>query len=94
MTAKASICLALLKGKTISLKDCFKVHSISNPAREIPRMIERPFGVEVKREHKTGKSKFGTPVSWTDYSLPFTEENKPGIKEMIGYVNKNFQRKK
>ncbi len=45
MTAKAALALALLEGRVLNVSNCFKEIGLSNIAREIPRMIEEPFGL-------------------------------------------------
>ena len=86
MTAKAALALALLEGRVLNVSNCFKEIGLSNIAREIPRMIEEPFGVAVSRVARTGKSRYGQAVSYTDYRLNRSEHNLKGIEEMKGYV--------
>lgn len=89
MTAKAALCKALLNGEDLNIKNVFKTTGITNAPREISRMVEAPFGVEVSRTHKKGKSRYGTPVSWIDYYLVKSEHNLPGIAKMEEYVAKH-----
>jgi hypothetical protein len=89
MTAKAALCKALLNGEVLNIKNVFKATGITNAPREISRMVEAPFGVEVSRTHKKGKSRYGTPVSWIDYYLVKSEHNLPGIEKMEEYVGKH-----
>jgi len=86
MTAKAALCMYLLDGFTLNVKNCFKMISLTNCAREIPRMIEKPFGVVVSRTHMQGYSKYGQPCTWTNYHLNKTEYNAEGIEKMKEYV--------
>jgi hypothetical protein len=86
MTAKAALAIALLEGRVLSVSNCFKEIGLTNIAREIPRMIEQPFGVEVSRTPKTGKSRYGQSVSYVNYRLNRTEHNQEGILKMIAYV--------
>jgi hypothetical protein len=53
-------------------------------------MVEQPFGVEVSRTHKEGKSRYEQPVVWVDYRLNRTEYNREGIKKMQEYVQKEI----
>lgn len=87
MTAKAALAMALLEGRVLSVSNCFKEIGLTNIAREIPRLIEQPFGVEVSRTPKKGKSRYGQPVSYTNYRLNKTEHNVEGINKMIEYIN-------
>lgn len=89
MTAKAALCLALLKGKVLNVKNCFIEIGLTNCAREISRMIEQPFGVIVSRVNCKGKSRYGEAVTWVNYRLNHTEYNKPGIEKMREYVEKH-----
>lgn len=86
MTAKAALCMALLQGKVLNIKNCFSLIGITNAPREISRMVEKPFGVEVSRVHRKGTSRYGQPVTWTDYRLNATPYNKDGIEKMRQYV--------
>lgn len=92
MTARTALCLALLEGKVLNIKNCFKEIGLTNCPREISRMIEAPFGVTVSRTHRTGKSRYGQPVTWTDYRLNSSEHNIEGIEKMKIFV-KNEQLK-
>lgn len=86
MNAKAALCMALLEGRVLNVKNVPKLIGLTNCAREISRMIEEPFGVSVSRTQKSGKSRYGTEVRWTDYRLNHTEYNGPGIQKMKEYV--------
>lgn len=86
MNAKAALCLALLEGRVLNIKNVFKTIGLTNCPREISRMIEKPFGVQVSRTTKTGKSRYGSEVTWTDYRLNHTSYNADGIKKMKEYV--------
>lgn len=87
MTAKAALAKALLDGRVINIKNCFETIGLTNAPREISRMIEQPFGVEVSRTPREGKSRYGQSVTWYDYRLNRTDYNKEGIQKMIEYVN-------
>jgi len=86
MTAKGALCLHLLKGEVLNIKNVFNLIGLTNCPREISRMIEKPFGVEVSRTRMEGKSKYGQAVSWTNYRLNRTPYNEEGIKKMLEYV--------
>src|ERR1700743_747009 len=89
MTAKASLCRALLEGRVLNVGNCFRDVGLTNIGREIPRMVEKPFNVGVSRTEKTGKNRYGSPVYYTNYRLNHTDYNKDGIIAMIKYVEKN-----
>lgn len=91
MTAKAALCKALLDGRVLNVKNCFETIGLTNCAREISRMVEQPFGVEVSRTRKVGKSRYQQEVSWVDYRLNRTEYNREGITKMIQYVNREIE---
>lgn len=90
MTAKAALAKALLDGRVLNVKNCFETIGLTNCSREISRMIEQPFGVEVSRTHKEGKSRYGGTVTWVDYYLRKSEHNMEGIKKMREYVEKEM----
>lgn len=86
MTAKAALCKALLKGHVLNVKNCFELIGLTNCAREIGRMIERDFDVTVDRKQMEGKSRYGQPITWVNYKLNNTDQNKPGMELMREYV--------
>lgn len=88
MTSKAALAKALLDGRVLNVKNCFETIGLTNCAREISRMIEDDFGVEVSRTPKVGKSRYGQTVTWMDYYLRKSEHNMPGINKMMAYVAK------
>lgn len=89
MTAKAALCLALLEGRVLNVGNCFREIGFTNIAREIPRMVEKPFSVEVSRTPKTGKNRYGSPISYTNYRMNLTFYNSTGIEKMRKYVEDN-----
>src|SRR6478609_457297 len=86
MTAKCALIQALLDGRVLNIKNCFSTIGLTNCPREITRCVEYPFGVEVSRTERKGKSRYGQPVVWVDYRLNKTEYNLPGIEKMRAYV--------
>lgn len=86
MTAKAALALALLEGRVLNVKNCFKTIGLTNIAREIPRMIEKPFGVTVSRTPRTGYNQYKQPIVWVDYRLNTAQHNINGIEAMRTYV--------
>ncbi len=86
MTSKAALAMALLEGRVLNVKNCFKEIGLTNIAREIPRLIEDPFDVQVSRTPKEGKNRYDQPVKWTDYRLNKSDYNKEGIRKMKEYV--------
>lgn len=89
MTSKAALVMALLEGHVLNVKNCFKEIGLTNIAREIPRMVEKPFGVVVSRTIKTGKNRYNEGVYWVNYRLNKSEHNQEGIKKMYEYLGKN-----
>lgn len=90
MNAKTALIKALLDGRVLNVNNCTRTIGLTNIAREIPRMVEDEFHVEVSRTHRTGKSSYGTPVWWTDYRLNKSEHNREGIKKMREYLSKHW----
>lgn len=90
MTAKAALCSHLLAGHTLNIKNCFTLIGLTNCPREISRMIEQTFGVEVSRVRREGESRYGQSVTWFDYHLnTFTDRNKEGVEKMKQYIKDN-----
>jgi hypothetical protein len=89
MTSKAALCMALLEGRVINVKNCFKEIGLTNIAREIPRLVEKPFCVQVSRTPKEGSNRYKQKVTWTDYRLNTSDHNKEGIEKMRAYVLKH-----
>ena len=88
MNAKCALVMALLEGRVLNVKNCFKEIGYTNIAREIPRLIEKPFGVQVSRTPREGKNRYKQPVTWVDYRLNSSEYNIEGIKKMQEYADK------
>lgn len=89
MTAKAALCLALLEGRVLNVGNCFREIGLTNIAREIPRMVETPFKVEVSRTPKIGKNRYGVASSYVNYRLNITLYNSPGVELMRKYAEEN-----
>lgn len=94
MTSKAALCLALLEGRVLNIKNGFELLGITNIPREIGRSIEREedggFGVIVSRTHMEGKSRYGQPCTWTNYRLNKSAHNLPGIEKMKAYIKEQM----
>ncbi len=90
MTAKCALAMALLEGRVLNVKNVFETIGLTNCSREISRMIEQPFGVQVSRTRREGKSRYGQPVNWTDYRLNKSEHNKEGIEKMRTYIHEQL----
>lgn len=90
MTAKAALCMHLLKGEVLNIKNCFSLIGLTNCPREISRMIEKGFEVTVSRTTMNGQSRYGTPCTWVNYRLNNTELNAPGRQKMIEYVKEHL----
>jgi len=87
MTAKAALAISLLKGDVLNVKNCLTIVGLSNCSREISRMIEQPFGVQVSRTRRDSYSRYGQPIFWYDFRLNKTEYNAPGITKMKEYIS-------
>lgn len=86
ITAKAVLCRALLEGRVLNVRNCHREIGYTNIAREIPRMVERPFGVIVSRTDRVGKDRYHRTSQWVDFRLNAAEHNEEGIKKMWKYV--------
>jgi hypothetical protein len=91
MNAKAALCLALLEGHVLNIKNCVKLVGLTNCSREIGRMVEKPFGVQVSRTPMKGMSRYKVSVTWVNYRLNHAEYNLPGIEKMKAYVREHMK---
>jgi hypothetical protein len=91
MTAKCALVKAFLDGRTINIKNCFETIGLTNAPREVSRMVEQPFGVTITRIPREGLSRYKQAVTWYDYKLQRTEENRIGIDKMILYVQSQMK---
>lgn len=91
MNAKCALIKEFLDGKTLTIMTCFKTVGLTNLGREVPRMIEHPFGCIISRRRMEGKSRHGSNISWYEYRLnPLIEGNKEAIAKMRLYLAENM----
>ena len=83
MTRQKAIAMHLVAGKVVNIKTAYNLFGISNVSREMIRLIEQPFSIHLTRTQRNGKTKYGQPCYWIDYSLTFNRINSAGIKAMI-----------
>lgn len=88
-TVGAALIHHLLNGKKTSTLTAAKELAIVYVPREIRRGVELKFGITVKRTEKSYE-KFGTKISYLEYSLPKKEYSEDVIKKMYEYVNENM----
>lgn len=74
LTRKQALIKHLLSGGTLSIKNAYIDFGISNIAREVGRLIEKPYNVVLERKKHTSKTKYGSDCYWFEYSA--NEENK------------------
>jgi hypothetical protein len=92
MNAKCALIKEFLDGKSLTIMTFFKTVGLTNIGREIPRMIEHPFGVIISRTRMEGKSRYGSSISWYSYRLnPMIEGNKEAIVRMREYLAENMK---
>lgn len=91
MNAKSALIKEFLDGKVLTIMTCFKTVGLTNLGREVPRMIEHPFGVTISRTRMEGKSRYGSNITWYQYRLNRTEYNKEGIQKMKEYIAENME---
>lgn len=89
MTQTAAIAQSLLKGEVLSIIDGFKRFGCTNIPREISRLIEQRFGVEVSKTPTEFTSQFGRKGTYFRYRLNHTDYNKDGIQKMREYVKQH-----
>lgn len=93
MNKRVALCLALLKGDIINVSNSIKICGYSNPAREIAREVEIPFGIIVSRVRQTNKDQFGNPVTYIDYRLNKSLiENKEGIQKLRDWLKEELSK--
>ena len=61
MTRQQALINHLITGGKVSIKNGYNFFGISNISREIRRLVEIPANIELSREHKKGKTKYGQP---------------------------------
>lgn len=91
MNAKCALIKEFIDGKTLTIMTCFKTVGLTNLGREVPRMIEHPFGCIISRRRMEGKSRHGSNITWYEYRLnPLIEGNKEAIVKMRAYLAENM----
>lgn len=93
MNSTAALCIALLRGDTVSIMKGFNHFGITNVPREIGRAVERKFGVYVTKTPKESQDRFGNHCRWFEYHLRKSEDNKEGRAKMIAYVRGELKNK-
>lgn len=66
----------LSKGGKLSIKNAYTFFGISNISREVRRLVEKPFDIELLREKKHGKTKYGSPCVWYEYTASKSTQKK------------------
>ncbi len=92
MTARVALCMALLDGQVLNVKNVFRTIGLTNASREISRMIEKPFNLEVSRTPRKGKNRYGGDITWVDFRLNKSDRNQEGIKLMQEYIEKHSRK--
>ena len=88
-SCKAALVQALLEGKIINQRNVHVIAGVTNASREIIRQVEEPFHIKISRDHRKGKTRYGTPCQWFDYFLVENKLNREQVKAMRQYVNEN-----
>ena len=92
MTAKCALIKSLLDGKVLNVMNCFTTIGLTNCAREISRMVEQSFEVEIERTPRKGVSKCGEPITWYDYKLNKSwPQNIEGVSKMREYLAEHIK---
>lgn len=81
MTRQKALLTHIASGGVLSIKNGFNHFGISNISREVRRLVEIPLGIELKREMKTGKTKYGSSCYWFEYSAKPSQ-----VKVIIKYL--------
>jgi hypothetical protein len=94
MNKKCALIKSLLKGDVIDVSNSIRLTGLSNPSRELGRMVERAFNVTVEREKINTKDQWGNHAMYFKYRFnPFKKENKEGTKKMVQYVKEHSVKK-
>jgi len=93
MTRKQALTQHLLSGGKLSILNGYRHFGISNISREVRRLIEQPFNVNLTRKKMEGKTKYGSYCTWLEYSLANSRINAGGIKEMRKSLKENPAKK-
>lgn len=84
MTRKKELLKYLLSGNAVSIRTAYKDLGISNPGREVARLIEKPFNIRLKRKQMNGKTKYGSHCYWFEYRMPvLTAKKRKEINEFL-----------
>lgn len=87
MNKKTALAKSLLKGDVITVSNSIALTGYSNPAREIPREIERPFKLLISRLKRETKDQFGNYAMFYEYRLNKSMTcNQDGMKKMREYI--------
>lgn len=70
-----------LSGRKLSVRNSHKELGISNPSREVIRVVEHPFNLQLNRKECKGKTRYGSHSTWYEYSA--TPSNKKKIAEVL-----------
>lgn len=76
MTRQQALLTHLKTGGKLSIKTAYNYFGVSNISREIRRLVEKPFNIELIREKKHGKTKYGSPCVWYEYSASKSTQKK------------------
>lgn len=90
MNKKCGLIKTLLDGDTINVSNSIRLTGYSNPAREISREIEKPFGVRVQKTPIESTDRYGNYATWNNYKLFHTPGNAEGIGKMRTYLAENM----
>lgn len=87
-TKRAALIDYLLKGNTLNCSKSLRVLGLSNPAREVARSVEIPFGIKLHRKRIETKTKYTTSHHY-EYLLVLSEVPRETIVKMKQYVDEN-----
>jgi hypothetical protein len=85
MNKKTALCLSLLKGDILTCQNCLMKTGYSNVSREIIREVEKPFHIRIDRKKIESTDQWGGYVTWHQYRLIRTPENRESVKAMQQY---------
>ena len=92
MNKKCKLIKCLLDGDIINVSNSIRLTGYSNPAREVPREIEKPFSINVDKIKIESKDRHGNYSTWKNYKLNRIDpKNVVGVEKMRLYLAKHME---
>lgn len=86
----AALVYALLRGRSVTIKNGFLDFGITNIPREISRAVEKKFDVRVNRRRREYITVYGLHTQYFEYTLDKSKQKKESIEKMEKFVEENI----